>query len=88
VFKCAWPYNQILTSKSSFDYDTSSSEHKGKHFGTQEKLWRLRRWYEESSTKSQSFDQKMHQGLKTLMRTSFDGIILWRKQVLNDTSAV
>jgi hypothetical protein len=33
-------------------FETSNSESKGNHFGTQEKLLRLRRWYEERSTKS------------------------------------
>jgi len=43
------------------------------------------------TTKSQISEQKMHQAFKTLIRTSFDGNIIWwtrlrKKQVLIDTS--
>lgn len=74
-----------------FGYDTSYSELKEKHFGTQEKhrnFWRLERWYEERSTKRQSSDHKMHQALKTLMRTSSNWFRHWRNQVLKDTSTI
>jgi len=40
-------YNSILTLKSRSSSDTSSSEHKGKHFSTHEKHWELK--FKESS---------------------------------------
>jgi len=64
----------------------SNSKHKGKHFGKQGKLWRLRTCSEERLTKSQSYDQKMHQVLMTLIEISLDGTRFLWKQVLMDTS--
>jgi len=46
-----WLESQVFSS------DMSSSEHNIKHYGIQEKHWKLRKWSKESSLEYQSSNQ-------------------------------